>query len=146
MTDAAAMPAHQRAELTDLESELESERHRPAGRGRLLGWLAVAVAVAAIGAGVLWQQAQGSAGLAVDVVVLGFEAVSEQELRLDAQLTVDPASTVVCQVAALSAEKAMVGWTLVESPPASTATRRIEVTLRTIEPAVTGLLPRCWLA
>jgi hypothetical protein len=46
---------------------------------------------------------------------------------------------------ALNEQFAIVGWKIVELPPGGDRTRAFVENIRVTEPAVTGLIYRCWL-
>ena len=50
-----------------------------------------------------------------------------------------------CALQALNAEFAIVGWKIVELPGGTERTRAFVENVRVTEPAVTGLIYRCWL-
>jgi hypothetical protein len=52
---------------------------------------------------------------------------------------------VSCAVQALNASYGIVGWTVVDLPPAEVRTRVFNQPLHTSEQAVTGLLYECWV-
>jgi hypothetical protein len=61
------------------------------------------------------------------------------------EVTADAGAAVSCALHALNGTFAIVGWKVVELPPSEQGTRQFRETLRTSEPAVTGLIYRCWL-
>ena len=75
---------------------------------------------------------------------LGYEMVSEQEIIVKFELSAPPGMRINCAVQALNASYGIVGWALVDIPPAEARTRVFNQPLRTSEPAVTGLLYECW--
>jgi hypothetical protein len=61
------------------------------------------------------------------------------------EVTADPGTPVSCALQALNDQFATVGWRIVELPPGDDRTRAFVENVRTTEPAVTGLIYRCWL-
>jgi hypothetical protein len=61
------------------------------------------------------------------------------------EVTTDPGQRVSCALQALNEQFAIVGWKVVDLPPADDRTRAFVENVRTTEPAVTGLIYRCWL-
>jgi hypothetical protein len=61
------------------------------------------------------------------------------------EVTTDPGQRVSCALQALKEQFAIVGWKVVDLPPADDRTRAFVENVRTTEPAVTGLIYRCWL-
>lgn len=70
---------------------------------------------------------------------------SDTSVQVTYEVTAEPGTRVACAVQALNASYGIVGWKLVSLPPSDTWTRTFSETLRTSEPAVTGLLYECWL-
>jgi len=71
--------------------------------------------------------------------------VDETEVSVTYEITAAPGTTATCAVQALNASYGIVGWRIVEIPVGDRWTRVFDTTLRTSEPAVTGLLYECWL-
>lgn len=65
------------------------------------------------------------------------------DIRFD--VTTDPGTPVSCALQALNEQFAIVGWKIVALPPGDDRTRAFVENVRTTEPAVTGLIYRCWL-
>ena len=61
------------------------------------------------------------------------------------EVTVEPGTPVSCALQALNGEFGIVGWKIVELPVDETRTRAFVENVRVTEPAVTGLIYRCWL-
>jgi hypothetical protein len=61
------------------------------------------------------------------------------------EVTVDAGTPVSCALQALNEQFAIVGWKIVDLPPGETRTRAFVENVRVTEPAVTGLIYRCWL-
>jgi hypothetical protein len=70
---------------------------------------------------------------------------SESSVQVTYEVTTQPGTEVACAVQALNASYGIVGWKIVSLEPSDTWTRTFSETLRTSEPAVTGLLYECWL-
>ncbi|QEO09571.1 DUF4307 domain-containing protein [Protaetiibacter larvae] len=128
-------------------SELDARYGRTPGRRarlRLLAILAgVGVAVVVI-AWVIWVGLLGPAA-SLDTNDIGFEATSPSSVEVRWELTAPAGSAVSCAVKAVSEKHAVVGWKVVEVEPSTATSRRLSTTLRTSEPAVSGLIYRCWL-
>lgn len=61
------------------------------------------------------------------------------------EVTVDAGTPASCALQALNDKFAIVGWKIVDLPPGDQRTRVFEENVRVTEPAVTGLIYRCWL-
>ena len=75
---------------------------------------------------------------------LGYELISEREINVKFELSAPPGMEISCAIQALNASYGIVGWAVVDIPPAEVRTRVFNQPLRTSEPAVTGLLYECW--
>ena len=71
--------------------------------------------------------------------------VDNTEVSVTYEITAAPGTEVSCAVHALNASYGIVGWRIVDIPAGERWTRVFDTTLRTSEPAVTGLLYECWL-
>ncbi len=71
--------------------------------------------------------------------------VDDTEVSVTYEITAAPGTEVSCAVHALNASYGIVGWRIVDIPAGERWTRVFDTTLRTSEPAVTGLLYECWL-
>lgn len=74
----------------------------------------------------------------------GYTAYAESvDIRF--QVSTDPGRPVSCALQALNDQFAIVGWKIVALPPGVDRTRAFVENVRVTEPAVTGLIYRCWL-
>ena len=71
--------------------------------------------------------------------------VDDTEVSVTYEITAAPGTEVSCAVHALNASYGIVGWRIVDIPAGERWTRVFDTTLRTSEPAVTGVLYECWL-
>jgi hypothetical protein len=129
--------------VTDLEARY-GRSARSAGRTR---WIAIAAGVAFVlvfGAW-LWWGGLLEAPAQFEARDVGHEIVSPSEVLVTWQFTVDPGTPATCALQALNEQFGIVGWVVVDLPPSDDLTRRVTETIRTAEPAVTGLIYRCWL-
>jgi hypothetical protein len=77
---------------------------------------------------------------------LAFSLVDDHHVDVTFEVSAPTGSTSYCAVQALSEQQAVVGWRVVEIPPADRYARVFTERVRTIDTAVTGLIYRCWLA
>jgi len=75
---------------------------------------------------------------------LGYELISDREVTVRFELSAPPGMEISCAIQALNASYGIVGWAVVDIPPADVRTRVFNQPLRTSEQAVTGLLYECW--
>ena len=71
--------------------------------------------------------------------------IDDSSVDVTWQLTVEPGTDTRCAVQALNSTFAIVGWTVVDVPASTARTRDLTQRVLTTEPAVTGLIYRCWL-
>jgi hypothetical protein len=113
-------------------------------RGRALGIIAAAGVTVAVGAWVVWVGLLGP-GASLGTRDLGYTLIGEDAIEVRYEVTVDAGRSVSCALQALNDTFAIVGWKVVPIPASDEGTRQFRETLRTSEPAVTGLIYRCWL-
>lgn len=87
----------------------------------------------------------GQPGSQFDTRDLGYELISDNQVSVRFEVSTTPGTTLSCAVQALNAQYGIVGWAIVDIPPAQVRTRVFNQPLRTSETAVTGLLYECWL-
>ena len=75
----------------------------------------------------------------------GHEIISDREVSVRWEFTVDTGTSAKCAINALNSTFAIVGWRIVEIPASTQRTRVFTESVRTTELAVTGLIYRCWL-
>ena len=76
----------------------------------------------------------------------GHTIVSDAEVSVSWELTVEPGKASSCALEALNETFSVVGWKVVQLPAAEQRTRSFTETVRTTEQSVTGLIYRCWLS
>lgn len=83
---------------------------------------------------------------------IGYSGPTGQSLTADDtsvdirfEVTTDPGTAVSCALQALNEQFAIVGWKVVDLPRGDDRTRTFAENVRVTEPAVTGLIYRCWL-
>lgn len=113
-------------------------------RARILAIAAGAGVLVAVVAWVVWGGLLGPSA-SLETRDLGYTVRGPHSVEIRYEVTVDAGRTVSCALEALSTDFEIVGWKIVAMPAADRATRRFTDTIRTSEPAVTGLIYRCWL-
>ena len=118
----------------------------PANRGRTRA-IIVAAALAGTAVVVAWLVWGGllEAPAQLQAVDTAHEVIDDSTVSVTWQLNVPPGSATKCAVQALNSTFAIVGWKVVDVAPSDTRTRQFTEQLLTTEPAVTGLIYRCWL-
>ena len=71
--------------------------------------------------------------------------VSDFEVELSWELSIPTGSESSCALQAHDASYSIVGWKIVDLPASDSRTRSLTESLRTTQPAVSGLIYRCWL-
>lgn len=113
-------------------------------RARLFAAVAAAGVAVVVVAWVMWAGLLGPSA-SLEAKDLGFQTLSDTSVEVRWQLTAPADAPVSCAVKAVSEKHAIVGWRVVEVEPSPQLTRNLSATLRTSEPAVGGLIYRCWL-
>lgn len=131
-------------ENTDLMATRYGRTASAASRQRFLGIGAAAVFALVLGAW-LWWGGVLETPAQLQTRDIGHSIVSDTNVQVTFEVTTEPGTAVVCAVQALSASFGIVGWKIVSLPASETWTRTFSESLRTSEPAVTGLLYECWL-
>lgn len=75
----------------------------------------------------------------------GYAQRADDSVDIRFEVTVEPGTPVSCALQALNASFAIVGWKVVDLPVGEDRTRAFVENVRVTEPAVTGLIYRCWL-
>jgi hypothetical protein len=117
------------------------ERRR---RTRLLAIVAGGGVLAVVIAWVVWAGLLGPSA-SLGSRDLGYSLVGDDAIEVRYEVTADAGASASCALQALNSTFAIVGWKVVAIPPSDEGTRQFRGTLRTSEPAVTGLIYRCWL-
>jgi hypothetical protein len=132
-------------------STLDERYGRTAGARRrrvLVGALAAAAVLIACVAWVIWV-GLFTPGSALETRDIGFELVDDPAdvgaVDIRFEVSTDPGNEVSCALQALDDKFAIVGWKIVELPPAEQRTRQFTERVETAQDAVTGLIYRCWL-
>lgn len=113
-------------------------------RTRLLAILAAVGVIVVVIAWVVWVGLFGAqAGLGTRD--LGYVLDGDTAIEVRYEVTVDAGRTSACALQALNSDFGIVGWKVIDIPASDKGTRQFRETLATSEPAVTGLIYRCWL-
>jgi hypothetical protein len=109
-----------------------------------LAVIAAAAVLAVVVAWVIWVGLfSPSANLETRDTGYAIRADSTVDIRFE--VTTDPGTPVSCALQALNEQFAIVGWKIVDLPRGDDRTRAFVENIRVTEPAVTGLIYRCWL-
>ncbi len=131
----------------DLDARYGRTPHRR--RRATIATIAVAVSLAlAFAAWLVWSGvASGSTGgqAAFEATDTGFTVVNDRQVTVTWDFTVAPGTAARCAIQALSSNYSIIGWKVVDVPASTTRTRQLSETVRTTEPASSGLIYRCWL-
>ena len=130
-----------------MSSALDARYGRTPARRRAARWWAIGVALAVAAVVVAWVAWVGllAPTASVDTSTSGFTVVSDSEVEIEYEVSVAPGTPTSCAVEALNDKYAVIGWKVVELPASDSQTRSLTEVIRTSEPAVTGLIYRCWL-
>ena len=104
-----------------------------------------AIAFAVVFAAWLWWGGLLGAPAQFEAKDTGHTIESDSSVSVTWQFTADPGTTASCAVQALNSAFGIVGWRVVNLPASDAITREFTESVRTTEPAVSGLIYRCWL-
>ena len=107
--------------------------------------IAAAVAFVLVFAAWLWWGGLLGAPAQLDAKDTAHSIISDSEVSVTWQFTVEPNTPARCAVQALNSTFAIVGWKVVDIPASAVQIRSFTETVRTTELAVSGLIYRCWL-
>ena len=129
--------------MTDLDARYGRTRSSAARTRAIV--IASALAFAAVfAAWLLWAGILG-APAQFQAVDIAHTVIDDGTVDVTWQFTVEPGTDARCAVQALNSTFAIVGWKVVDVPASPVRTRDLTQRLLTTEPAVTGLIYRCWL-
>ncbi len=120
-------------------------RTRGDRRRRLVfGGVVLGAVLLVVGAWVIWV-GLFSPTASLQTRDLGYVTNEDATVDIRFEVTTEPGTPVSCALQALNEQFAIVGWKIVELPAIDERTRQYDVAVRVAEPAVTGLIYRCWL-
>ena len=130
-----------------MSSALDARYGRTPGRRRLTRWWAIGVAAAVAVVVVLWVVWVGlfAPAASIDSRTTGYTLVDDAQVEVEYEVSVEPGRSVACAIEALNEKYAVIGWKVIDLPESDERTRPGTERVRTSEPAVTGLIYRCWL-
>jgi hypothetical protein len=140
------MTAIGRAARTDAGDLAERYGRTPSTRRRnrlLYTALAVAVGIVVV-AWVLWAGLD-QAGGTIDAEDTGHHIIDDRTVSISYQVSMPVGSTASCALQVQNEAHGIIGWLIVKIPASRLYTTTHTNTVRTAEPAVTGLIYRCWL-
>lgn len=128
-------------------TDLDARYGRTPGSRRRTRWIVTgaAIAFAAVFTAWLWWGGLLGAPAQLDASDTAHEVLSPSTVSISWQLTAPPGTTASCALQALNESFGIVGWKIVELPAADVPVRSFTAEVLTAEPAVTGLIYRCWL-
>lgn len=131
--------------MTDLAVAERYGRTASDRRRRMtLGIIAAGGVIAVVVAWVVWVGLfSPAAGL--ETRDTGYVTRDDSSVDIRFEVTTEPGTSVSCALQALNEQFAIVGWKIVDLPPGDDRTRAFVENVRVTEPAVTGLIYRCWL-
>jgi hypothetical protein len=113
-------------------------------RTRRIMIVAAALFAVVFTAWVVWGGLSGTSA-EIETRDLGYANITQTSIDVRWEVSVAPGTEVTCAMQALNKSFGIVGWRVIELPASTDRTRMFTETLRTAEPAVTGLPYECWL-
>jgi hypothetical protein len=111
---------------------------------RAAAWVGASLTVVAIAAWMIWANPL-ELGPSANARDIGHTIVDSSTVSVDFEVTVTPGHPFACAVEALNTAFAIVGWRVIAFDASSTLSKTVTATVRTTEPAATGLVSNCWL-
>ncbi len=126
---------------------LDARYGRTRGSKRRNVWIAVAAAILVAAVFIAWAVWGGlfSSTARYESNDAGTTIVSSREVAVSWEFSIAPGTPARCAVEALNANFAVVGWKIVDLPASNQYTRTLTQAVLTTEPAISGLIYRCWL-
>ena len=117
---------------------------RAARRTRVVAIVSAAAFAVVFAAWLIWGGLLGSTAQ-FEAKDTGHEILGDSAVSVTWQFSVPAGTPAKCAVQALNSTFAIVGWKIVDVPASDRLIRSLTDTVLTTEPAVTGLIYRCWL-
>ena len=136
--------SEQTAVADDTAAMLADRYGRARSRGRLVGWIVVGIAAAALLGYVMWATLSQSLG-SVDYDTVGFTTPDPHTISITFQVTLQPDTAFACALEAQDEDHGIVGWRIVEYSADAAHTRTFTETVPITAPATTGLVTSCWI-
>ena len=134
-------------ETSDADVALDARYGRTPGSRRRTRLVVAASAVAFVVVFVAWLVWGGLLGAPAQFQAIdtAHETIDDTAVDVTWQFTVEPGTPARCAVQALNSTFGIVGWKIVDLPASDLRIRSFTARVLTTEPAVTGLIYRCWL-
>ena len=142
-----APPSTEADPAQPVDGHLDARYGRTPAATRRRRFIAIVVAAAFVvvfGAWVVFAAFDGN-GSKLETRDLGYTVGGDDSIDVQYTISVEAGTRVSCAVQAQSDKFAIVGWKVVDLPPAPQFTSTYTTTLATSERAVTGLIYQCWL-
>ncbi|GAA4767850.1 DUF4307 domain-containing protein [Microbacterium gilvum] len=127
-----------------IQQRLDDRYGRTRRGSTRVAWIVGGVIAAAVLAWFAWSTMAEAAG-SVDYDDTGFAVHGDHEVEVTFQVTSASDAPVVCALEALDEEFGVVGWRIVELPPAQAVSASYTETVPTVAEATTGIVKSCWI-
>lgn len=130
-----------------VDSRVMERYGRTAAHGRRRLAIGIGAAVGVLLVVVAWVVWVGlfSPSASLETRDVGYVTRDDETVDIRFEVTTEPGTAVSCALQALNEQFAIVGWKVVDLPPIEARSRAYLENVRVTEPAVTGLIYRCWL-
>jgi hypothetical protein len=128
--------------------DLDARYGRRTGNPRRRLWISLAAGTVVVVLGVLWLVffAFAGDGTRIQATDTSHSIVDDNTVSVEWQVTAPAGSEVSCALQAQNSDYAIVGWRIVDLPASEAPVRAFTEEITTSEPAMTGLIYRCWLS
>ncbi|WP_221583980.1 DUF4307 domain-containing protein [Microbacterium sp. G2-8] len=124
--------------------QLDDRYGRTSRRSTRIAWIAIAAVAAVVIGWLVWTVLVANAK-SVDVDDLGFEVASDSTVSVSFRITSTGDAPVVCIIEAQDESFGIVGWKVVELPPAGSVSKDYTEQVPTLAEATTGFVNSCSL-
>jgi hypothetical protein len=129
---------------TDIDAMLADRYGRTSSPRRLLGWITLGVAAAAVLGYITWATIAQNID-SVDYDTVRYTTVDEHSVSVTFQVVTQHESPLACVIEAQDEDHGVVGWRVVEYAADPAHTRTFTETVPTTALATTGLVTSCWI-
>lgn len=134
--------------MSDLEARYgASRRSRTAssnGDGVQRWWI-IAVVLLIVGVVAFWALTFANPDTTIETQTARFSPISATEASIQARVSVQPGTSLACAFEAQNDRKAVVGFKIIELPPAEEQHQVVNLTLRTTQQADIVSVRECWI-
>lgn len=135
--------------MSDLEARYGASRRSSAAnasrRNSTQRWWIIAVTLLTLGVIGFWALTFANPSTTIELQTVRFSQISATEASIQARVSVQPGTALACAFEAQNEMKAVVGYRVIELPPAAEQHQVVNLTLRTTQSADLVSVRECWI-